>query len=214
MIDHVYNRVINLRERTDRKSECLIEFQRANVVVSEETFFPAKRDLSDGAVGCALSHAQALSDFLFYTESDFALMLEDDFRIVQSENFLEDLDAIFRLSDGWDVFLLAHNQAVAVDPTTAPAIFRVANSQTLSAYVVRRSFAPKLISTFFESAEHLRHFRRMATDRRQLIHHLFAADMMWKGLQIEHKFLARFPAHITQRPSHSDIQGKFVDYGC
>ena len=81
-------KIINLTHRNDRRAECMDELQRAGVPASPEMFFKARHAPDFGAMGCALSHAMLLSDFLFSSDKEFVLVLEDDFQIQDYASFL------------------------------------------------------------------------------------------------------------------------------
>ncbi len=64
-------------------------------------------------MGCALSHAMALSRWLFDTENEYCLMLEDDFTVRAPDLFWQVMREAIQYQHGWDVFMLACNQADA-----------------------------------------------------------------------------------------------------
>jgi GR25 family glycosyltransferase involved in LPS biosynthesis len=212
MLDNVHTRIVNLSHRTDRRSECVLELNKIGLKYSEEIFFPARYHPEDGALGCALSHATVLADYLASSLKPFALILEDDFEFNDKDSVRSKLEYLTKASVEWDVYLLAHNQAVPVASTSHSGVFRVFNAQTTAAYIVRRQYATDLIGSFFRSAEHLRSFLALPPESRKITRHFVAADMLWKSLQTSSNFYASFPAEITQRASFSDIENTQVDY--
>jgi GR25 family glycosyltransferase involved in LPS biosynthesis len=201
-------KVINLEHRVDRRAECAREIELAKLMNFEVEYFPAKYLKNMGARGCSLSHAMCLSKWLFQENQPYIMVLEDDFSIGDHSAFLQHAHTILNSGSTWDVFLLGHNQAVPTMATNNPNIFRVANAQTTSGYIVTRAYAPKLIEIFFRSANLL--------DQPQLDNntkiYLYSCDILWKELQIRDRFLSYIPALILQRPSFSDITNTTVDY--
>ena len=80
-------KIINLAHRTDRRNECLEELNNLDYGETHNIFFDAKLSQNSGELGCAISHAMALSEFLFYDERPFALILEDDFHVLNRTSF-------------------------------------------------------------------------------------------------------------------------------
>jgi hypothetical protein len=87
---------------------------------------------------------------------------------------------------------------------------RVINASTASAYIVTRKFAPVLLSKFAGSVNNLSKFR---SSPKEVVNSFFALDILWKELQITHKFLTTVPAMAFQHPSYSDILQRDADYG-
>lgn len=79
-----------------------------------------------------------------------------------------------------------------------------------SAYIVTRKFAPVLLSKFAGSVNNLSKFR---SSPKEVVNSFFAIDILWKELQITHKFLTTVPSMAFQYPSYSDILQRDVDYG-
>src|SRR4051812_27606459 len=109
MKDLLSIKVINTEHRLDRKEECRKEFESIGLSSDDYSFFKAKYLPDFGARGCALSHAQALAEFLFTDEKSFVLILEDDFSIRDAPNLIPSIQEMLRYGIFWDVFLLAHN---------------------------------------------------------------------------------------------------------
>ena len=90
---------------------------------------------------------------------------------------------------------------------------RVLNAQTMSGYLVGRSYASRLIESHFKSAELLRRYRHLPEPNRHIVIAMSSCDALWKRLQFDDRFWAAFPPMIRQRPSFSDIEQRTVDYG-
>jgi len=206
-------KIINLAHRLDRRDESLRECVRAGLDVKNNIFFSARHVTSNGALGCALSHAKLLADFLFESEKSHILVLEDDFTLRDIEKFHTTINAILRLAGSWDVFLLGHNTALPLENTQVPEVFRIINAQTTSGYLVNRGYAIKLIECFYRSAELLKRYDHLPEMFRATARGLLACDTLWKELQTEARFWATFPSLIYQRPSFSDVENREVSYG-
>ena len=184
---------INLAHRTDRRQE--IEDELRKVAWPIERLDATKAE--NGAVGCSLSHARALNE-LYRRGHSYGIVLEDDAVLDLRSN-----SAIMRAmrEARFDVFLLGTNHAQSTPGSLG--FRRVTSSQTLTGYLVKRACMPILIRCFRESAREL----AAGVPPNQC-----AADMKWKSLMRSNVFLAnRFPL-AYQRPSHSDIQNRHVDY--
>ena len=212
MKDQVSIKIINLAHRLDRKEECRKELAAIGWGEDNYVFFAARHMPELGARGCALSHGKAIADFLFAEEKPFLLVLEDDFAIHAGADFLASLSAAIGHAAFWDVFLFAHNAAIPIARLPVKDAYRVVNAQTTSAYLVGRLYASRLMEIFFRSAEMQDRVKNIPEPAREIASGLFRCDMLWKQLQENDRFCARVPAVIHQRPSHSDIEKKMVDY--
>ena len=201
--------ILNLPQRVDRKKDCLLQIHSSGLNEKFVHFIDAKYTPRNGAIGCSLSHAYALSQFLFDTEAPFCLILEDDFEIKNPEKFCADLNPVILKKDFWDVLLLASNAAVGFK-TDIPNVYKALNSQTTSAYMVTREYAPTLIKVFYESANFLsQNFLQLENN---IAKHFYALDMLWKHNQQYDKFMAFMPQLIHQRESYSDVENALKDY--
>jgi GR25 family glycosyltransferase involved in LPS biosynthesis len=202
--------ILNLPHRLDRKEECLALIKSSGINPDFVEFIEASYTPRNGAIGCAQTHAFALSKFLFETEAPFCLILEDDFQIKNPETFLHDLSPVVLKPNFWDVLLLSSNAALG-SKTEIPNIHKVINSQTCSAYLVTRDYAPSLIKVFYESANFLS--KNLLTLENRIAKHFYAPDMLWKHNQQYDNFMAFLPQLIHQRESFSDIEGSVKKYG-
>ncbi len=76
-----------------------------------------------------------------------------------------------------------------IEGTPIANVYRVANAQTTSAYVVRRRYVPTLIEAFFKSAELFRVYGAVPTLTNYAMQtYLFAIDMIWKKHQISDRW--------------------------
>jgi hypothetical protein len=212
MKDVLSIKVINMEHRLDRKNECRTEFDSIGLGDGDYSFFKAKYLPELAARGCALSHGQALAEFLSEEEKPFVLILEDDFSIREKEIFIPSLQESLGHAFLWDVFLLAHNDSIPISGTQQKNTFRVINARTASGYLTGRLYVSKLIETFFRSAELLKRADVLPSPNKELATSAFSCDILWKELQVKDRFWARQPSLTFQRPSYSDIEKKLVDY--
>jgi glycosyl transferase, family 25 len=211
-IENLSIKVINLKHRQDRRDSCNINFNNCGVTPSCYEFFDAYYHKSLGHIGCSLSHAMVLSEFLYKEDKNYILILEDDFTVRDHNNFVADLNSILSYGHHWDVYLLAHNFALPILAVPLMDTFQVVNAQTTSGYLVRREYIPNLIKIFFKSAENLKKIINHPDDVRKHLLSVFSADQLWKSLQNKDKFWARFPSVTLQSESYSDIEKTTVNY--
>lgn len=203
--------LISLESRKDRRDESLINLEEIGVNKKFINIINALYTPSNGAIGCAKTHAFALSSFLFYSDSDYCLIVEDDFAPVDIEKFKTGIKNVLTSDLDWDVVMLASNMAVPLEASTVSGLFKVINAQTASAYLVSRKFAPVLTRLFYESGNNNSQYLKILD--RKTCNHFFAIDMIWKNLQLSNNFFAFLPQISVQRPSFSDIEKKLVNYG-
>jgi GR25 family glycosyltransferase involved in LPS biosynthesis len=203
--------IVSLKHRDDRRTQVQNQLVQLKFNLERVQFQDAKYTLRNGAIGCALSQAFALSRFLYESNAEYCLIFEDDFEVLNPDNFAETISSFLTSHDEWDVLMLASNVAVPISGQIHPNVFRVAHAQTASAYIVKRHYAPTLIKTFYEAADYLSS-RYLALDTKTQ-NYFYAIDMIWKPLQLEAKFYAFLPQLVRQRESYSDIENKRVSYG-
>ena len=207
-------KIINLEHRYDRKGECMAELALAGIAAGDESFFKAYHKPDFGELGASLSHANLIASYLTESECPYLAVFEDDFEITDKAAFLADLTKAVSISDRWSVFLLSHNQAVPVRVIDKDeGFYRVINSQTASGYLVKRDFASRLMAVFFDSVTGLQNTRLIGDEVGDIAKTFYCLDILWKKLQTEVTFAARFPPIVKQRPGYSDIEKKHVDYG-
>ncbi len=101
--EKIHLKIINLKHRADRREDCARELAKVGTEVSDEIFFDAKSVPDLGALGCALSHAKALADFIYFDDRPFALILEDDFSIRDAQTFISTISSFCNQDFLWDV---------------------------------------------------------------------------------------------------------------
>ncbi|MCF8163524.1 MAG: glycosyltransferase family 25 protein [Polynucleobacter sp.] len=203
--------IISLKYREDRRLGALNQLAKIKLNPDRVQFQDAKYTLRNGAIGCAMSQAYALSRFLFESNAEYCLIFEDDFEVLNPDNFSDTLANFLSSNNDWDVLMLASNVAVPISAPKHPNVFRVVHAQTASAYLVKRHYAPTLVKTFYEAADYLS--SRYLTMDTKTQNYFYAIDMIWKPLQLEANFYAFLPQLVRQRESYSDIENKLVSYG-
>ena len=203
--------LISLEARMDRRVESLQNLEKLGINKNFINIIDALYTPSNGAIGCAKTHAFAMSNFLFYSDSDYCLIVEDDFSPIDYEKFKIGMVEIFSSEIDWDVVLLASNMAVPISQSHIDGLFKVINAQTASAYLVSRKFASILIKYFFDAAHKNTELLKILDSK--TCNHFLAIDMIWKNLQLSYNFFAFLPQLSVQRPSFSNIENKQVNYG-
>jgi GR25 family glycosyltransferase involved in LPS biosynthesis len=203
--------IVSLKHRDDRRTQAHNQIVKLKLNPERVQFQDAKYTLRNGAIGCALSQAFALSRFLYESNAEYCLIFEDDFEVLNPDGFADTLTGFLTSNNEWDVLMLASNVPVPISGPVYPNVFRVAHAQTASAYLVKRRYAPTLIKTFYEAADYLSS-RYLALDTKTQ-NYFYAIDMIWKPLQLEANFYAFLPQLVRQRESYSDIENKRVSYG-
>jgi glycosyl transferase family 25 len=212
-IEHVV--YINLDKRPDRNAqvqrELLAVFPAAKV-----TRLPALEDPSGSKavrgnqkkgphVGCTLSHIAALEMAVAKNWSS-VLVVEDDFMWTESSfpAGAPVFEALLKLE--YDVvipcggMMRLKDKNVTSDADAANLLFRleslrIASSQTTTAYVVSRRYYQQLLANFknaFQGGGFV--------------------DQNWKSLQFKHRWYSVKPMLCLQRPGHSDIENKTMNY--
>ena len=190
---------INLDHRKDRRISVESALE-ARGLTNFERFPATLNDL--GILGCTQSHIGVLEKI--ETENhDLAMVCEDDIEFLGFSDEIRQAIQEFVNTDGLDVLCLAYR-------LRAPRLrlsqrFALANSiQTASCYVVKRKAVGPLLQSFRESEQ-------MLLDG--VPPRIAANDMHWKKTQTNRLLFAITRKRLArQRPSFSDVVGKFKDY--
>lgn len=196
MVDKVF--YINLAHRHDRRQHICAQLEQVFSKDKLERIDAVQHE--NGAIGCSMSHITALEEGIRQGHERIAIF-EDDFTFYNTRRTLRDLAIWDRCSVEWDVLLLAGNEMRTQQFNVVAD--RVLSSQTASGYIVRRHYAPTLLKNFREG---LKLFVRHGTPS------IHAVDQYWKRLQPTGKWF--FYRAGRQMPSYSDIERRFMDYGC
>ena len=156
---------INLQRRPDRNAALLRQLDRVGYDRAHVHRINATAHADDPMAGCLLSHVAALEAVVARAEAagggggvgggrPFALVLEDDFEWNDAALARTRLRAAFALQANWSVILLAGRCRSSVPPLAgryAPAD----KCSTNTGYMIRNSYAPKLLE-LFRSADRAR----------------------------------------------------------
>lgn len=206
MLPKVY--YINLDHRTDRKEQFLGEMEKLGVASSRIERISGIYKKEFGILGCGLSHKKALETF-YNSGEEVCMIFEDDFQLtlnVDYANFL--LRYPFEQKLEFDVIMLAGN-IMKDTPTSHQFLRKVLDGQTASAFLITRSFAPKLIEALAESTVLLENWWLTHHEKK----HEYCNDIYWKKLQPESNWFIYHPKLGIQRESYSDNELKVTNYG-
>lgn len=198
--------VINLEHRRDRLSQ--INKVMDSLGVTHHKIVNAVPH-SCGPFGCSMSHIMALSECLASNTTECAI-IEDDFMLLSSpEDANAAVDRFFRKGpSSWQVLMLS-SSIKSSSPSQHSFLDIVHDAQTTSGYVVRKSYARRLLQNFLLSAYHL---NQRDCPLPLSIKEEYAIDMYWKRLQSSGEWYALKPLIGKQRPSYSDIEKTDVDF--
>ena len=102
------------------------------------------KDMSDGEIGCTVSHLKAINHWYNNSNSSYAVIMEDDlmFDLAEHWNFTWD-DFIKELPYDWDVVQLSIISIKRLYPVLHK---RFINSYSTACYIINRKYAEKLIN--------------------------------------------------------------------
>jgi GR25 family glycosyltransferase involved in LPS biosynthesis len=208
-----YTAVINLDARTDRWNECCSEFSRIESSMVGVKRFSAITNETHGAIGCEFSHALALVHFLIESDEQYCLILEDDFNFRDDIKIVvEEVNFFLATVGEWQVLLLSGNEVKSISGNTNRYL-SVISSLTTSAYIVKRTYIPKLIEKFLFGANQLKKYIPIIPPYNWgTLLEKYAADAIWQDLQKEGNWFILNPAPVIQRASYSDIMKMEVNY--
>jgi hypothetical protein len=194
---------INLDARTDRKEHFLEEIRRLCLDEEKVIRIDAIKD-AHGALGCTKSHIKALDAFMANSEWKTCIVFEDDFtfhnRSLQFNNEL--LRKFFTNFKG--MLLLATNQGrFPAQITHVNEVKKVVYSQTTSGYCVTKDCVKEVYENFKKSGELLEKSRSGPQH---------ALDIYWNQLTVPRYCFS--PNMGYQYGCVSDIENRFVNYGC
>ena len=189
--------LINLESRPDRLEQATAEMQRLGIHQAER--FDAIPS-ANGALGCALSHAECLRRLLA-KDWDAMMVCEDDVEFLVERSHLDALVDAFLDDAAADVACLAY--FVRRSRPHSRLFLRGMNVQTASCYVVKRRVAEELLSAWDDGIEQL---AAGGTPHRH------ACDRSWIPLQESRVFLVPMIRAARQRSGYSDIERRLVAY--
>eukprot|EP00747_Dinoflagellata_sp_TGD_P106585 gnl/TRDRNA2_/TRDRNA2_169890_c0_seq2.p1 gnl/TRDRNA2_/TRDRNA2_169890_c0~~gnl/TRDRNA2_/TRDRNA2_169890_c0_seq2.p1 ORF type:complete len:253 (-),score=41.16 gnl/TRDRNA2_/TRDRNA2_169890_c0_seq2:37-795(-) len=188
---------INLAKRNDRRQQVEHELGQAGMTCDRVEAVDAHLANVTGREACRRSHLSAL-DRIEASGQPYGLVLEDDMMWQQENGTLQEMFChIGKMIDKYPVILLACvGDGFSVGGQQDLHFHHVDKCQTSSAYVIRRDYI-KILRKQWEKESH---------------EYLQAVDQIWKPLQLRDRWLMTWPLLVKQRPSWSDIEGRYVDY--
>jgi hypothetical protein len=194
---------INLDERVDRMKH----FE--NVKVTYEKIKNIKRlsaiKNSNGAIGCGASHVEALTKLLRYSDynDDCFMVCEDDLCILNDDHFNKFVKDFNNIKDEkWDIIVMTPS-GDKMPGLPYHNFYRIHNNQTTTAYIIKKTFVPILISNFKESVTALINGGHPNT---------YAIDQWWKQLQNKYIFCYYKDIYAGQLVGYSSIENKHINY--
>ena len=195
---------INLESREDRRKHIDNLKKQYPFFKNIQRFNAIKH--TNGAIGCTQSHIECLKK-LKNTQNEFCLLVEDDFCIFNKHNFKNfiQLFNIIKKDTQWDLITFTPISRIVKDyePLKQYNIKRTFDTQTTTAYIIRKRFIPILISAFEFGVT------KMEEGGKPI---LYTADRIWKPLQKKHIFLYYQHVFAGQLPGISDIENRVTNY--
>ena len=195
-------RFINLDRRTDRRQLIEAELIKINQTNQTNSIRFAAIENDNGSLGCAQSHIGALKS-VSDLEGLAYMICEDDFELVSAPSLFHNVLQEFLTHPSLDILCLSYRLR-GPKINISPALAIANNIQTTACYVVKRHAVKALIVNFTESERLLS--KGVSPSRASI-------DIRWKILQ-RHKLVFAIPRQTVarQRPSFSDIVGRYKDY--
>lgn len=195
-IEHAF--YINLENRPDRKEH--VEKQLQNIGIEATRFNAIK--LSNGAVGCSMSHLKCL-EIAKQNNWDHVMIVEDDILFLNPNVFKNQLNKFLKNHKNFDVLLIAGNNVPPYQKIDDSCV-KVYRCQTTTGYIVQSHYYDKLISNIKEG------IKQLITNPDQ--HILYAIDKYWFRLQEKDNWFLVTPLTVTQKEGYSDIEKRPTNY--
>ena len=201
---------INLDKRTDRwNTICLPQFIKLNLQVERVSavdgmLIDLPCDCSPqlrGRIGCAMSHLNVLR-LAQQHHIERILILEDD--VSFSDEFIPTLSRLItNIPADWDMIFLGANHMIK--PTLiGNGITKLNRAFTTHAYIVNSHMIDKLIQLINRSInEWIKSCKNTPKT---------ALDVIYADLMSTHKVYGFQKTLVTQTPSISNIEGRYVNY--
>ena len=197
-LDRCVINYINLIHRKDRFLEICSEFEK--IGISNFTRFNAIAH-SNGALGCSKSHAILLKEANITTEKLF-MVCEDDCQFLVDRTFIDTLVDEFFANPSLDVLCLGYNATSGVP--VSQNLMITSDTLSTSCYVIKSHAIGVVLESALKSVNFLSQGESVQN---------FAIDEVWKEAQ-KKLFFARPKFRVVkQRPSYSNIEKTYTDYG-
>jgi hypothetical protein len=150
---------INLSERTDKNEKVLKNLIDKGFLNEQIERIDAVKVNDLGTLGCVKSHIVALTNHMIFGKEEYLLILEDDFRftINYSKFHLYLKGLIDNLTD-FDVWQISATDPIFLklsDNIELNNIYKIIKANSTAAYLVKKSYIPKLLKYFIDSFERL-----------------------------------------------------------
>jgi GR25 family glycosyltransferase involved in LPS biosynthesis len=198
---------INLEHRKDRNEHCLNEIKKIDPYLSKVHRINAVYNKDNGALGCSLSHINALTLFIKNSSWNNCLILEDDFTFISQNSFEinNNLVYLFENCDNFDVLLLAIGKDNLEYKQYKDHIHKIYSAQTASGYVVNKKYAYTLLANYTTSSNNMK-VNGWKSE--------WCLDQYWKKIMPFSNWYSFKNRIGFQYNNYSDIECKNIDYGC
>jgi len=189
---------INLDSRPDRKQH--MESQLTTIGIPATRFKAVK--LSNGALGCSISHLKIL-EMAKQNDWSHVLIMEDDIKFLKPDVFISQCNKFLETHKSFDVVLIAGNNMppfTNIDDTCV----KVTRCQTTTGYLVQNHYFDTIIHNYRKGIEKL---MKTPSD-----HGLYALDKFWFHIQEKHNWYLIIPLTVVQRADYSDIEKRATNY--
>lgn len=199
---------INLEHRRDRR----VAVERVLRTAFPQACIKRQEAVEDKVMperGCLRSHCSVLRRSLEERPGENVLICEDDLEFLQGDVNKKLARTLARLEPQWDVLMLsAHIQKLSGTSPIALkclGVSRISDAQSAACYLVRADYVPVLLRTYEDALE--------AAKQHGWESRLHCSDRAWVPLQRNDYWYAFCKCSLArQRPGHSDIENRKVDY--
>ena len=194
---------INLDERVDRMQHFENMKLRYDFFKNIERMSAIKNN--NGAIGCGISHVNALTKLLEYDGNDnYFMICEDDLFILNRNNYDNFVKDFENMKDkNWDIIVITPHGDKMQSVTPHHNFYRIHNNQTTTGYIIKKTFIPILITNFKQSIIGLLKGGNPNT---------YEIDQWWKQLQDKYTFYYYKDIYAGQLAGYSNIEHKYVNY--
>jgi len=199
---------INLEHRPDRNEHCLNEIRKIDPLLTKTHRINAVYNKSNGALGCTLSHINALQLFLDNPTWNTCIIFEDDFTFTSNDIDYVNNSLLYLVNNStdFDVLLLGVGSTdFKIVPTKNIHINKVESSQTASGYILTKKYANTLLSNFINSSNKMIELGWNSK---------WCHDQYWKQLMPVANWYTLKNRIGYQYGNYSDIENTFTDYKC
>ena len=194
---------INLDERKDRYNH-FEKLKRHNLFLKNINRFSAIKN-SNGALGCTMSHYNALKiAYEKYKNDECIVIFEDDFCILNENifnDFINDFELIKNNKD-WSIITFTRRSGTYYGKYDNKFNY-IKGTQTMSGYIIKTIFIQSLINKLEIGITNMKN---------GLSEHNNTCDQIWKSLQNENNFIYYNNVFAGQLPSYSNLEKCVVNY--